>query len=66
MRICDYCKPVEGLGDEAWAGVTELGSGGALLAISAEGLGVQVSADGLEASVEHLVPLAESALAALG
>jgi hypothetical protein len=66
IRICDYCEPVEGLGDEAWAGVSELGSGGALLAISAEGLGVQVSADGLEASVEHLVPLAKSALAGLG
>jgi hypothetical protein len=65
-NICDYCEPVDGLGDEAWGGVSELGSGGALLAISTDGLGVQVSADGLGASVEQLAPLAQSVLAGLG
>lgn len=64
-NICDFCEPIDGLGDEAWAGVSERGSGGALLAISADGLGVQVSADGLGASVDQLVPLARSVLAGI-
>lgn len=63
--ICDYCEPVNDVGDEAWAGVSDLGSGGALLAISVDGLGVQVSADGLGATVQQLTPIASSVIAGL-
>jgi hypothetical protein len=65
MRICDYCEMLDGFGDEAWAGVSDQGSGGALLAISVDGRGVQIRADGLDATVEQLLPLAEPVLAGL-
>lgn len=65
LEICDYCSTIDGFGDEAWAGETDLGMGGSLLAISVGGLGVQLSADGLGVTVEQLEPLAEAVLAGL-
>lgn len=66
IDICsEYCEPIAGIGNEAWGGASDRGAGGALVAISVDGLGVQVSADGLGASVEQLIPLAESVLAGL-
>jgi hypothetical protein len=65
MEICDYCEPIEGLGDEAWAGESDRGSGGALVAVVVGALGVQVSADGLGASVQQVQHLASAVLAGL-
>jgi hypothetical protein len=63
--ICDYCSPIEDLGNEAWGGETDKGSGGALLAVSIDGSGVQVEAIGLDATVDQLVPLAEGVISGL-
>lgn len=65
MEMCDYCETIDGYGDEAWAGETDLGSGGSLIAISVAGLGVQLSADGLGVTVEQLEPIAAAVLAGL-
>ena len=65
MEICDYCETIDGYGDEAWAGESDRGSGGSLIAISVGGLGVQLSADGLGVTVEQLEPIAAAVLAGM-
>lgn len=65
IDICENCATIEGYGDEAWGGVDDRGSGGAIMAISVGGLGVQISANGLDATVEQLEPLAQAILAGL-
>ncbi len=66
MEICDFCEPIEGLGDEAWGGESDRGSGGAMLAIVQGELGIQLRADGLGATVEQLQQMATTVLAGLG
>lgn len=63
--ICDYCEDVADLGDEAWGGRSEQGMGGALIAVVLGDMGVQISGDGLEATVEDLVPVAISVVQGL-
>ncbi len=65
MEMCGNCEAIAGYGDEAWGGVDDRGSGGAILAISVGGLGVQAGAYGLEATVEQLEALAAPVLAGL-
>lgn len=65
MSVCGFCEPIDGLGDEAWAGFSDQGSGGALVAVSVGGWGLQVSADGLGATVEQVLAVAEAVLAGM-
>lgn len=65
LDICNYCETVDGLGDEAWGGETDLGSGNATLAIIVNGRGIQLSADGLGFTIEQLQELAAPILADL-
>lgn len=65
LERCDYCSPLDGLGYEAWGGESDLGSGGSIVAVVVDGIGVQVRADGLGASVDDLLPLVRSVLGGL-
>lgn len=65
LSVCDYCEPVTGYGDEAWGGVTDLGSGGGTFVVISDGLGIQVEAFGPDVTLEQLEGLAEDLLAGL-
>jgi len=65
LDVCDWCEPVSGYGDEAWGGITDLGSGGGQLMIIDGDLGIQIDAFGPEVTVEQLGGLANSLLAGL-
>jgi len=65
LDVCDWCEPVSGYGDEAWGGITDLGSGGGQLMIIEGDLGIQIDAFGPEVTVEQLGGLANSLLAGL-
>jgi hypothetical protein len=63
--VCEWCEPIDGYGDEAWGGITDLGSGGGTLMIVADDLGIQVEAYGPEVTIDQLGAMAESLLAGL-
>jgi hypothetical protein len=65
LDVCDWCEPVHGYGDEAWGGITDLGSGGGQLMIVAGDLGIQVDAFGPDVTLEQLGTIADSLLAGL-
>jgi hypothetical protein len=65
LDVCDWCEPVDGYGDEAWGGSTDLGSGGGQLMIIAGDLGIQIDAFGPDVTIEQLGGLANSLLAGL-
>ena len=65
LDICDWCEPINGYGDEAWGGTTDLGSGGGSLMIIVGELGIQVQAFGPEVAIDQLETLADSLLAGL-
>jgi hypothetical protein len=65
VDVCDWCEPIDGYGDEAWGGITDLGSGGGSLMVVADGLGVQVEAYGPDVTIDQLGAMAESLLAGL-
>lgn len=62
LDICGYCEAVDGLGDDAWAGESDQGMGGSLVAIIVDGLGIQLSADGLDVSKDQLLSLAAAVI----
>lgn len=63
--VCDWCEPIDGYGDEAWGGITDLGSGGGTLMIVADGLGIQIEAFGPDVTIDQLGAMAENLLAGL-
>jgi hypothetical protein len=62
---CVWCEPIQDLGDEAWGGETDLGSGGATLAISINGVGVQAEDFGHGITLDQLRDLVRPILVAL-
>lgn len=66
LDVCDFCDAVDGLGEEAWAGETDRGSGGSMVAVVVDGMGVQLRADGLGVSKQELVDVAAIVLERMG
>ncbi len=64
-NVCDWCEPIDGYGDEAWGGITDLGSGGGQLMVIAGDLGVQIDAFGPDVTLEQLGDLANDLIAGL-
>lgn len=65
LGVCDWCDLVDGYGDEAWGGITDLGSGGGQLMVVEGDLGIQIDAFGPDVTLEQLGGLAEDLLAGL-
>jgi len=65
LDVCDWCEPVSGYGDEAWGGITDLGSGGGQLMVIEGDLGVQIDAFGPDVTLEQLGDLADDLIAGL-
>jgi len=65
LDVCDWCEPIDGYGDEAWGGITDLGSGGGRLMVVAGDHGIQIEAYGPDVTLEQLGTMAESLLAGL-
>ncbi len=65
LDVCDWCEPLSGYGDEAWGGITDLGSGGGQLMVTEGDLGIQIDAFGPDVTLEQLGNLADSLIAGL-